>query len=31
MQVDFNWGYYLESLRLLLTAGTGRPYQPAHA
>jgi len=26
---NFNWGYYLESLRLLLTTGTGQPYQPA--
>jgi uncharacterized protein YndB with AHSA1/START domain len=26
---NFNWGYYLESLRLLLTTGTGKPYQPA--
>lgn len=25
---NFNWGYYLESLRLLLNTGTGRPYQP---
>jgi len=23
---NFNWGYYLESLRLLLTTGTGQPY-----
>jgi uncharacterized protein YndB with AHSA1/START domain len=28
---NFNWGYYLESLRLLLTTGAGRPYQPQHA
>ncbi|HLK76789.1 MAG TPA: nuclear transport factor 2 family protein [Streptosporangiaceae bacterium] len=28
---NFNWGYYLESLRLLLTTGTGRPYQPQAA
>lgn len=28
---NFNWGYYLESLRLLLTTGTGKPYQPGHA
>ncbi len=28
---NFNWGYYLESLRLLLATGTGRPYQPKHA
>jgi hypothetical protein len=27
---NFNWGYYLESLRLLLTTGTGRPYRPEH-
>jgi uncharacterized protein YndB with AHSA1/START domain len=26
---NFNWGYYLESLRLLLTTGTGQPYSPA--
>ena len=26
---NFNWGYYLESLRLLLTTGSGQPYQPA--
>ena len=25
---NFNWGYYLESLRLLLTTGIGKPYQP---
>ena len=24
---NFNWGYYLESLRLLCTAGTGKPFQ----
>jgi uncharacterized protein YndB with AHSA1/START domain len=24
---NFNWGYYLESLRLLCTTGTGKPYQ----
>ncbi len=23
---NYNWGYYLESLRLLCTTGTGRPY-----
>lgn len=23
---NFNWGYYLESLRLLCTTGTGKPY-----
>jgi len=28
---NFNWGYYLESLRLLLTTGTGQPYQPQPA
>jgi uncharacterized protein YndB with AHSA1/START domain len=28
---NFNWGYYLESLRLLLTTGTGRPYEPIPA
>jgi uncharacterized protein YndB with AHSA1/START domain len=28
---NFNWGFYLESLRLLLTTGTGRPYPPDHA
>jgi uncharacterized protein YndB with AHSA1/START domain len=26
---NFNWGYYLESLRLLCTTGTGQPYKPA--
>jgi uncharacterized protein YndB with AHSA1/START domain len=26
---NFNWGYYLESLRLLCTTGTGKPFQPA--
>ena len=25
---NFNWGYYLESLRLLCTTGTGKPFQP---
>jgi uncharacterized protein YndB with AHSA1/START domain len=25
---NFNWGYYLESLRLLASTGTGRPFQP---
>jgi len=25
---NFNWGYYLESLRLLCTTGAGKPYQP---
>jgi uncharacterized protein YndB with AHSA1/START domain len=24
---NFNWGYYLESLRLLCTTGTGQPFQ----
>jgi len=24
---NFNWGYYLESLRLLCTTGIGKPYQ----
>jgi uncharacterized protein YndB with AHSA1/START domain len=28
---NFNWGYYLESLRLLVTTGAGQPYQPGHA
>jgi uncharacterized protein YndB with AHSA1/START domain len=27
---NFNWGYYLESLRLLCTTGTGKPF-PAPA
>ena len=26
---NFNWGYYLESLRLLGETGTGKPFQPA--
>jgi uncharacterized protein YndB with AHSA1/START domain len=26
---NFNWGYYLESLRLLCTTGAGRPFMPA--
>jgi uncharacterized protein YndB with AHSA1/START domain len=26
---NFNWGYYLESLRLLCTTGKGKPYSPA--
>jgi uncharacterized protein YndB with AHSA1/START domain len=26
---NFNWGYYLESLRLLCAAGEGKPFQPA--
>jgi len=25
---NFNWGYYLESLRLLCATGTGKPFQP---
>ena len=25
---NFNWGYYLESLRLLCTTGTGKPFRP---
>jgi uncharacterized protein YndB with AHSA1/START domain len=25
---NFNWGYYLESLRLLCTTGTGKPFKP---
>jgi len=25
---NFNWGYYLESLRLLCVTGTGKPFQP---
>jgi uncharacterized protein YndB with AHSA1/START domain len=25
---NFNWGYYLESLRLFCTTGTGKPFQP---
>jgi hypothetical protein len=24
---NFNWGYYLESLRLLCSTGTGRPFR----
>ena len=24
---NFNWGYYLESLRLLCATGTGKPFQ----
>lgn len=24
---NFNWGYYLESLRLLTSAGAGKPFQ----
>ncbi|MDX6391639.1 MAG: hypothetical protein QOJ73_2702 [Streptosporangiaceae bacterium] len=26
---NFNWGYYLESFRLLCTTGTGQPFQAA--
>jgi uncharacterized protein YndB with AHSA1/START domain len=26
---NFNWGYYLESLRLLCATGTGKPFQAA--
>ena len=25
---NFNWGYYLESLRLLITTGAGKPFVP---
>lgn len=25
---NYNWGYYLESLRLLCTTGTGKPFRP---
>jgi uncharacterized protein YndB with AHSA1/START domain len=25
---NFNWGYYLESLRLLCTTGAGKPFEP---
>lgn len=25
---NFNWGYYMESLRLLCTTGTGKPFVP---
>jgi uncharacterized protein YndB with AHSA1/START domain len=25
---NYNWGYYLESLRLLCTTGTGKPFHP---
>jgi uncharacterized protein YndB with AHSA1/START domain len=25
---NFNWGYYLESARLLCVTGTGKPFQP---
>jgi uncharacterized protein YndB with AHSA1/START domain len=26
---NFNWGYYLESLRTFCETGVGKPYQPA--
>ena len=26
---NFNWGYYLESLRLWCTHGAGKPFQPS--
>jgi uncharacterized protein YndB with AHSA1/START domain len=26
--VNFNWGYYLDSLRLACETGTGKPFQP---
>lgn len=25
---NYNWGYYLESLRLLCESGAGKPFQP---
>jgi uncharacterized protein YndB with AHSA1/START domain len=25
---NFNWGYYMESLRLLCTTGAGKPFDP---
>jgi len=28
---NFNWGYYLESLRLLCVTGTGKPFQAAES
>jgi hypothetical protein len=28
---NFNWGYYLESLRLLCVTGTGKPFQAGSA
>jgi uncharacterized protein YndB with AHSA1/START domain len=28
---NFNWGYYLESLRLLCTTGRGKPFKPPAA
>ena len=27
---NFNWGYYLESLRLLCTTGAGKPFSPGN-
>jgi uncharacterized protein YndB with AHSA1/START domain len=27
---NFNWGYYLESLRLLCAEGQGKPFDPRH-
>lgn len=26
--VSFNWGYYLDSLRMFCETGTGKPFQP---
>jgi uncharacterized protein YndB with AHSA1/START domain len=26
---NYNWGYYLDSLRLLCETGTGKPFEPA--
>jgi len=28
---NFNWGYYLESLRLVATTGVGKPFDPSAA
>jgi hypothetical protein len=28
---NYNWGYYLESLRLYCSTGTGKPFTPAPA
>jgi len=28
---NFNWGYYLESLRLLCVEGVGKPFRPTGA
>lgn len=25
---NFNWGYYMESLRMLLEEGSGKPFSP---